>query len=397
MSLLTVDDLQVEGKRVLMRVDFNVPLDNNQRITDDFRIQAAIPTINKLIDQGARVVLMSHLGRPKGQVVKELSLKPVAEYLRNHFKHVAFTTDCVGDVAEEIVNSAKKGSVILLENLRFHAGEKANDPEFAEQLSALGDVYVNNAFGTCHRAHASMAGVAEHFEQRAIGDLVEKEIKFLKGKVSNPTHPYTAVMGGAKVSDKIQIIDKIIKKADHLLIGGGMCFTFLKAKGYDVGNSLVEEEKLDLAKDLMEKAKEVNCKLTLPVDVVCAEEMEENVPAHTVDVDSIPDGEMGLDIGEKTIDNFLEILENSKTVLWNGPMGVFEIEKFSKGTFKIAHKLADITAKGAITIIGGGDSASAIKEAGLMEQVSHVSTGGGASLALIGGEKMEPLELISEK
>src|SRR6056297_602300 len=393
MSLLTVDDLQVEGKRVLMRVDFNVPLDNNQRITDDFRIQAALPTINKLVDQGARVVLMSHLGRPKGQVVKELSLKPVAEYLRNHFKHVAFTSDCVGDVAEEVVNSAKKGSVILLENLRFHAGEKANDPEFAKQLAKLGDVYVNNAFGTCHRAHASMAGVAEHFEKRAIGDLVEKEIKFLKGKVTNPSHPYTAVMGGAKVSDKIQIIDKIIPKADHLLIGGGMCYTFLKAKGYEIGSSLVEKDKVQLAKELMEKAAENDCELVLPVDVICAEKIEKGIPSHTVAADSIPEDEMGLDIGEKTREKFSSILENSKTVLWNGPMGVFEIVDFAQGTFTIAHKLAEITAQGAITIIGGGDSASAIKEAGLMDKVSHVSTGGGASLALIGGEKMEPLEL----
>jgi len=397
MSLLTVDDLQVEGKRVLMRVDFNVPLDNEQRITDDFRIQAALPTIKKLTNKGARVVLMSHLGRPKGKKVNELSLKPVAEYLQDHFKHVAFTTDCIGDVAQEVVNSSKKGSVILLENLRFHAGEKANDPEFAKELAKLGDVYVNNAFGTCHRAHASMAGVAEHFTQRAIGDLVEKEIRFLRDKVSNPRHPYTAVMGGAKVSDKIQIIDKLIKKADHLLIGGGMCFTFLKAKGYDVGNSLVEEEKLELAKDLMEQAKEQNCELILPLDVVCAEKMDENYPATTVDVKAIPDKKMGLDIGEKTIAKFSEILENSKTILWNGPMGVFEIEKFAQGTFKIAHKLADITAKGATTIIGGGDSASAIKQANLMDKVSHVSTGGGASLALIGGEKMEPLELISKK
>ncbi|MCF7885768.1 MAG: phosphoglycerate kinase [Candidatus Marinimicrobia bacterium] len=397
MSLLTVDDLQVENKRVLMRVDFNVPLDDKQRITDDFRIQAALPTIKKLAKQGARVVLMSHLGRPKGQKDETLSLKPVAEYLQDHFKHVAFTADCVGDVAEEVVNSSKKGSVILLENLRFHAGEKANDPEFAKQLSKLGDVYVNNAFGTCHRAHASMAGVAEYFEQRAIGDLVAKEIKFLRGKVTNPTHPYTAVMGGAKVSDKIQIIDKIMPKADHLLIGGGMCFTFLKAQGYDVGNSLVEEDKLELAKDLMEKAQDQDCEIVLPIDVVCAEKAEENIPSRTVSSDSIPENEMGLDIGEETIAKFSKILENSKTVLWNGPMGVFEIEKFSQGTFKIAHKLADITAKGATTIIGGGDSASAIKEAGLMEQVSHVSTGGGASLALIGGEKMEPLDLISKK
>lgn len=397
MSLLTVDDLHVDGKRVLMRVDFNVPLDNNQRITDDFRIQAALPTINKLVDKGARVVLMSHLGRPKGKKVDELSLKPVAEYLQHHFKHVAFTADCVGDVAEEVVNSSKKGSVILLENLRFHAGEKANDPEFAEKLAKLGDVYVNNAFGTCHRAHASMAGVAKHFDQRAIGDLVEKEIEFLKGKAHNPTHPYTAVMGGAKVSDKIQIIDKIMPKADHLLIGGGMCFTFLKAKGYDVGKSLVEEDKLDLAKKLMEKADEQDCEIVLPSDVICAQEIEDNVPYHTVKVDAIPENELGLDIGDETVENFSKILENSKTVLWNGPMGVFEIDQFAQGTFKIAHKLADITASGAITIIGGGDSASAIKEAGLMEKVSHVSTGGGASLALIGGEKMEPLDLISKK
>ena len=397
MSYLTVDDLEAEGKRVLMRVDFNVPLDDEQRITDDFRIQAAIPTIEKLVDQGARVVLMSHLGRPGGKKVEEMSLKPVAEYLQDHFRYVAFATDCVGEVAEEIVNSSKKGSVILLENVRFHSGEKANDSEFAQELAKLGDIYVNNAFGTCHRNHASMSGVAEHFDQRAIGDLVQKEIKFLKGKVNNPEHPFTAIMGGAKVSDKIEIIDKLITKADNLLIGGGMCFTFLKAQGHDVGKSILEEDKVRLAKDLIEKAEKDDCNLVLPTDVVCAEEVEEDIPAHTVKVDSIPDKEMGLDIGEETIKKFNDILDESNTVLLNGPMGVFEVEKFSKGTFELAEKLANITDRGATTIIGGGESASAIKAAGLRDRVSHVATGGGASLALIGDQEMKPLELISEK
>jgi len=387
----------VKGKKVLMRVDFNVPLDSNQNITDDFRIRSAMPSIKKLVDEGAKVVLMSHLGRPKGEKKPELSLKPVAERLQKDFDHVAFVPDCVGPEVEKVVNELQDGAVVLLENLRYYKEEKKNDPEFAAKLAKLGDIYVNDAFGTSHRAHASMAGVAEHFEQRAAGYLLEKELKYLGEKLETPERPYTAILGGAKVSDKIEIIKSLMPKVQNLIIGGGMSFTFLKAQGYEIGKSLLEEDKLELAKEIMAEAEKQDCKIILPVDAVVASEVSDKAVADVVDMKNFPKDKLGLDIAEKTEKLFDEVLSNSKTVLWNGPMGVFEIEKFAKGTEFIARKLADITAQGAITIIGGGDSAAAIKKFNLSDKVSHVSTGGGASLEMISGEPMIPLTLITQK
>lgn len=397
MAYLTIDDLSVKGKKVLMRVDFNVPLDDNLNITDDFRIKSAMPSIKKLIDNGAKLVLMSHLGRPKGEKKPELSLKPVAERLQQDFDHVAFVPDCVGTVVEETVNNLPDGGILLLENLRYYKEEKKNNPEFAAKLAKLGEIYVNDAFGTSHRAHASMAGVAEHFEQRAAGYLLEKELKYLGDTLETPAEPYTAILGGAKVSDKIEIIKSLMPKVQNLIIGGGMSFTFLKAQGYEIGKSLLEEDKLELAKEIMAEAEDQNCKIILPVDAIVASEVSEKASADVVGMKEFPADKFGLDIAKDTEILFGEVLDNSKTVLWNGPMGVFEIEKFAKGTEFIARKLAEITEKGAVTIIGGGDSASAIKKFNLSDKVSHVSTGGGASLEMISGKEMVPLTLISQK
>ncbi|MBN2279961.1 MAG: phosphoglycerate kinase [Candidatus Marinimicrobia bacterium] len=397
MAYLTIDDLNVKGKKVLMRVDFNVPLDANQKITDDFRIVSAIPSIKKLVDEGAKVILMSHLGRPDGEKKEKLSLKPIAERLQQDFDHVAFVPDCIGPIAEEAANNLRDGAILLLENLRFYKEEQKNNPEFAAKLARLGDIYVNDAFGTSHRPDASMAGVCEFFEQRAAGYLLEKELKYLGEALNKPKTPYTAILGGAKVSDKIEIIKSLMPKVQNLIIGGGMSFTFLKAQGYEIGKSLLEGDKLELAKEIMAAAEAQNCKIYLPVDAVVASEVSENASADVVMMENFPKDKLGLDISTATEKVFGEVLENSKTVLWNGPMGVFEIDQFSKGTEFIARKLAEITAKGAITVIGGGDSAAAIKKFGLSHQVSHVSTGGGASLEMISGEPMIPLTYISTK
>lgn len=397
MAYLTIDDLNVKGKKVLMRVDFNVPLDANQNITDDLRIKAAIPSIKKLVKDGAKVILMSHLGRPSTAKEPHLSLKPVAERLQQDFDHVAFVPDCIGPEVEKVVNELQNGAIVLLENLRYYKEEKKNDPDFAAKLAKLGDVYVNDAFGTSHRAHASMAGVAEHFEQRAAGYLLEKELKYLGETLENPEKPYTAILGGAKVSDKIEIIKSLMPKVQYLIIGGGMSFTFLKAQGYEIGKSLLEADKLELAKEIMADAEAQDCKILLPVDAVIASEVSDKASVDVVSMKNFPSDKLGLDIAEETEKLFGEVLDKSKTVLWNGPMGVFEIEKFAKGTEFIAKKLAEITAKGAITIIGGGDSAAAIKKFNLSDKVSHVSTGGGASLEMISGEPMIPLTLISQK
>ena len=397
MAYLTIDDLNVKSKKVLMRVDFNVPLDANCNITDDFRIRAAIPSIKKLVDKGAKVILMSHLGRPKGEKKPELSLKPVAVRLQKDFEHVAFVPDCIGEKVEKVVNELKDGAVLLLENLRYYKEEKKNNPEFAEKLAKLGDLYVNDAFGTSHRAHASMAGVAEHFEERAAGYLLEKELKYLGETLETPEGPYTAILGGAKVSDKIEIIKSLMPKVQNLIIGGGMSFTFLKAQGYEIGKSMLEEDKLELAKEIMAEAEAQNCKIYLPVDAVIASEVSDKASTDIVSMKAFPSDKLGLDISSDTEKVFGKVLDKSKTVLWNGPMGVFEIEKFAKGTEFIARKLAEITAKGAITIIGGGDSAAAIKKFNLSDKVSHVSTGGGASLEMISGEPMIPLTLITKK
>ncbi|MDD5766001.1 MAG: phosphoglycerate kinase [Candidatus Marinimicrobia bacterium] len=398
MARLTIDDLKVEGKRVLIRVDFNVPLDKNQNITDDFRIRAALPTIQKLLAGGARVILMSHLGRPKGKKAPEFSLKPVAERLQKYLKNkVYFSPDCIGIEVKSMVNSLLNGEVLLLENLRFYAEEEKNDPDFSAKLAELADIYVNDAFGTSHRAHASTAGICQYIPQRAAGYLLEKELHYLHDYLENPAKPYTAVLGGAKVTGKIEIIERLFGKVDNILIGGGMAYTFLKALGYEIGKSLLEEDKIVLAKETLEKAKKFGCQIILPKDVVIAAEVSDTAECEVVLIDKIPADKMGVDIGPETSVIFSEIIEKSKTVLWNGPVGVFEIKKFSTGTETVARKLAEITQKGAVTVVGGGDSASAMEKFGLMDRVTHVSTGGGASLELLSGLELIPVTLISNK
>ncbi len=397
MKKLTIDQLDLKGKRVLTRVDFNVPLDENRNITDDRRIVAALPTIEKIIRDGGKAVLMSHLGRPKGERKPEFSLAPVAKRLSELLdKEVTFVDDCIGEKAEKTVAEMKEGDVVLLENLRFYKGETKNDPEFAKELAKLGDIYVNDAFGTAHRAHASTEGVTHYFEQCAAGYLMQKELDYLGNAIENPRRPFTAILGGAKVSGKIDVIQNLFSKVDYLLIGGGMVFTFLKADGYEVGKSLVEEDKIELAKSILEKAETKNVGFILPTDVVCAKEFSNDSPSEVYDIDEIPEDMMGLDIGPKTIRNFKEIIAMSKTVIWNGPMGVFEFDNFANGTKEIAEALADATAYGATTIVGGGDSAAAIKKFKLEHGVSHVSTGGGASLEFLEGKELPGVAALTD-
>ncbi|MBL7066370.1 MAG: phosphoglycerate kinase [Candidatus Marinimicrobia bacterium] len=398
MARLTIDDLQVNGKKILVRVDFNVPLDEKQNVTDDFRIRAALPTIIKLLNDGGRVILMSHLGRPKGKKDPKYSLKPVADKLGDLINNkVYFAPDCIGEEVKKMVGLLKDGEVLLLENLRFHAAETKNDPEFSAQLAELADIYVNDAFGTSHRTHASMAGVAEYFKQRAAGYLLEKELHYLRDYLDKPEKPYTAILGGAKVTGKIEIIEKLFGKVDNILIGGGLAYTFLKAKGYQIGKSLLEEDKIELACETLENAKQHGCNIYLPTDVVTVTEISEDAEMTIVGADQIPEDKMGVDIGPETTMIFTNIIDESKTVLWNGPMGVFEIQQFSTGTESIARKLADITSRDAVTVVGGGDSASAMKKFKLMDKVTHVSTGGGASLELLSGLELLPVNLISTK
>jgi len=398
MARLTIDDLAVKGKKVLVRVDFNVPQDENQNITSDFRIKAALPTIKKLLKSGGKVILMSHLGRPKGKKDPKFSLKPVADRLGELIPNkVYFAPDCIGSEVIEMANNLKEGEVLLLENLRFYEDETKNSEEFSAKLAALGDIYVNDAFGTSHRAHASMAGVAKYFEQRAAGYLLEKELHYLQDCLDEPEKPYTAILGGAKVTGKIEIIERLFGKVDNILIGGGMAFTFLKAQGMEIGKSLLEEDKIDLAREILKKAEEVGCKIYLPTDVVVVSELIEGAEMDVVAVDQIPVDKLGVDIGPESNVLFNKVLNGSKTVLWNGPMGVFEIPQFSTGTESIARTLAEITEKGAVTVVGGGDSASAIKKFKLTDKMTHVSTGGGASLELLSGLELVPVNLISTK
>ncbi len=398
MAKLTIDDLELKGKRVLVRVDFNVPLNDKQEITDNTRIKAALPTIKKIVESGGKAILMSHLGRPKGQVIETMRMAPVARELSKLLgKEVKYVQDCIGAEVEKAVSEMKDGDVLLLENLRFHAEETKNDPEFAEKLARLGDVYVNDAFGTAHRAHASTEGITKFFDQCAAGYLIEKELRYLGNAVESPERPFVAILGGAKISGKIDVIENLLDKVDALLIGGGMSYTFLKAQDIPIGNSLLEEDKISLAKEVLEKAKAKNVALHLPFDHVIASEVSENAEIKTTEDVSIPDGWIGVDIGPKTLAKYEEILSSAKTVIWNGPMGVFEIDAFAKGTMRIAEILAEITGKGAITVIGGGDSASALKKAGKTDQVTHVSTGGGASLEFLGGIKLPGIEALSDK
>jgi phosphoglycerate kinase len=397
MNKLSIRDLDVSGKRVFIRVDFNVPLDKGS-VSDDTRIRATLPTLKLAIERGARLVLASHLGRPKGKVDPKYSLQPVAARLRELLgKDVAFASDCVGADAEAKSKALKNGDVLLLENVRYHAEEEKNDPEFAKQLAALCDgLFVCDAFGSAHRAHASVVGITKYVRQSAAGLLMEKELAYLGKAISNPERPFVAVLGGAKVSDKIEVVRNLMKLANTMLIGGAMAYTFLKSQGKPVGKSLVEDDKLDLAKGLLEEAAKSNFRLLLPVDHVIAESLE-SLPAKTVDIAATPAGWMGLDIGPKTVDLFSGEIAKARTIVWNGPLGIFEKPAFANGTLGIARAVAAATKSGATSIVGGGDSVSAVEQAGVADQISHISTGGGASLEFLAGEKLPGVEALTDK
>ncbi|MBD2464783.1 phosphoglycerate kinase [Oscillatoria sp. FACHB-1407] len=391
---LAASDLQ--DKRVLVRADFNVPVDDQNNITDDTRIRAALPTINELTSKGAKVILTSHFGRPKG-VTEKYRLTPVAKRLSEVLgQEVIKCDDCIGEEVATTVAAMKPGQVILLENVRFHPEEEKNDPEFAKQLASVADLYVNDAFGTAHRAHASTEGVTHYLKPSVAGFLIEKELQYLQSAIESPQRPLAAIVGGSKVSSKIGVIETLLEKVDKLLIGGGMIFTFYKARGLSVGKSLVEEDKLELAQALEAKAKERGVALLLPTDVVVADNFAADANAQTVGIDAIPDGWMGLDIGPDSIKVFKDALADCKTVIWNGPMGVFEFDKFAKGTEAIAYALADITKTGATTIIGGGDSVAAVEKVGVADQMSHISTGGGASLELLEGKVLPGIAALDD-
>ena len=397
MNKLTIDNVELKGKKVLVRVDFNVPLNEKLEITDDIRITAALPTIKKIISDGGKAILMSHLGRPKGKVNESMSLKPAAVRLSELLDvEVKFAPDCIGDQVSKIVEKLKDGEVLLLENLRFHEAETKNDPAFAEELAKLGDVYVNDAFGSAHRAHASTEGVTKFIKTCAAGYLMQKELDYLGKAVAEPVRPFTAILGGAKISGKIDVIENLLPKVDTLIVGGGMAYTFFKAMGREIGTSLLEDEKIDMAKEILEKAKNANVNFLLPVDTAVASEFSNDSPKEVVDSDKIPSDKMGLDIGAKTIELFSGEILKSKTVIWNGPMGVFEFDNYATGTNAIADSLVKATENGAITIVGGGDSAAAIKKAGLDDKVSHVSTGGGASLEFLEGKVLPGVDALSE-
>ncbi|KAL7217534.1 hypothetical protein ACSBR2_010899 [Camellia fascicularis] len=388
-SVGTLKEADLKGKKVFVRVDLNVPLDDNLNITDDTRVRAAVPTIKYLMGHGAKVILSSHLGRPKG-VTPKYSLKPLVPRLSELLGiEVKMANDCIGEEVQIMVAEIPEGGVLLLENVRFYKEEEKNDPEFAEKLASLADLYVNDAFGTAHRAHASTEGVAKYLKPSVAGFLMQKELDYLVGAVSNPKKPFAAIVGGSKVSSKIGVIESLLEKVDMLLLGGGMIFTFYKAQGYSVGSSLVEEDKLDLATSLLEKAKSKGVALMLPTDVVVADKFAADANSKIVPASSIPDGWMGLDIGPDSIKIFGEALDSTKTIIWNGPMGVFEFDKFAVGTETTAKKLAELSSeKGVTTIIGGGDSVAAVEKVGLADKMSHISTGGGASLELLEGKSL---------
>jgi phosphoglycerate kinase len=395
-SVASLSAADLTGKRVLVRADFNVPVDDNGKITDDTRIRAALPTIKDLTGKGAIVILCSHFGRPKG-VDEKLRLTPVAARLSELLgQNVVKCNDCIGDEVAAQVGAMANGQVALLENVRFYPEEEKNDPEFAKKLASIADVYVNDAFGTAHRAHASTEGVTKYLKPSVAGYLIESELKYLQTAIESPQRPLAAIVGGSKVSSKIGVIETLLDKCDKLFLGGGMIFTFYKARGLKVGKSLVEEDKLELARALESKAKEKGVQLILPTDVVVADNFAPDANSQTVDINNIPDGWMGLDIGPDSIKSFQAALADCKSVIWNGPMGVFEFDKFAAGTEAVAHTLAEISAKGAITIIGGGDSVAAVEKVGLADKMSHISTGGGASLELLEGKVLPGIAALDE-
>ena len=397
MSRLGVQDLELSGRKVLTRVDFNVPLDASRQITDDTRIRAALATLRLMLDAGARPVVMSHLGRPGGEVKEEFSLAPVAARLEELLgQRVHFAPDCVGPAAEEVVDRARNGEVVLLENLRFHPGETKNDPGFARQLAAHGDLYVNDAFGTAHRAHASTAGVTEHFEQCAAGLLMGQELERLGGLLANPRRPFVAILGGAKVSGKIEVVDNLIDTVDSILIGGGMAFTFFSAMGLDIGKSLVEESLVERVKKTLERARSSRTEIVLPEDVVIANAFAADAERREVLVTDIEADWMGLDVGSRTVRRYSELIEQAGTVFWNGPMGVFEMDAFAKGTRAIARSISRATDDGTLSVVGGGDSVAAVTQAGLANKITHISTGGGASLEFMAGKDLPGVLALTE-
>jgi phosphoglycerate kinase len=398
MAKLTIKDLELTGKRVLMRVDFNVPLENGA-VANDQRIRAALPSIRYVVDNGGRLILMSHLGRPKGERKVEMSLRPCAQLLGTLLERpVAFVDDCIGSTVTSAVEELANGQVLLLENLRYYKQETANEPGFSKELAMLGEVYINDAFGTAHRAHASTEGVTHYIDQCASGFLLTKEIDYLEKVTQNPERPFVAVLGGAKISGKIDVIENLLPKVDRLIIGGGMSYTFFKAKGYSIGTSLLEKDKVELARSILEKSGD---KLLLPVDCLISDDFDFNARRvgniEEVAVDSIKDDWGALDIGQATIDAFGKVLRHAKTVVWNGPMGVFEIDQTAKGTLAVANILAQLTDSGATTVIGGGDSAAAAAKAGVAERISHVSTGGGASLEFLEGKDLPGVAALTDK
>jgi len=394
MSKLSVEDLQLKGKRVLVRVDFNVPLDGST-ITDDTRITSALPTIEYIIKQGGKVILMSHLGRPDGKVVPKYSLSPVAKRLKELLgKDVPLAPDCIGNEAKAIIDKMNEGDVVLLENLRFHAEEEGNDPKFAKQLAELCDVYVNDAFGAAHRAHASIVGVTKYVSQAAAGLLMKREIEYIKDKIDNPERPFVAIIAGSKVSDKIDVIEHLMQKADAVIIAGAMAYTFLKSMGRKVGKSLVEDDKLDLAREIMIKSLEGRIPLYLPIDHVIADDFSNDANRLVVMRGRIPDGWEGMDIGPATVELFRGVLSDAKTITWNGPVGVFEFDNFAEGSIAIAEILAE---SDAVTIVGGGDSVAAIHKSGLADKITHISTGGGATLELMEGKELPGISALTDK
>ncbi len=398
MNTKTIDDVDLREKRVLVRVDFNVPMDSKGNITDDKRILESLPTIRKILNTRGIPIIMSHLGRPKGRPSKEFSLKPLAGHLSTLLsKDVQFAPDCVGKETKEVVDALKPGSVLLLENLRFHPEEEKNNPEFAKQLASYGDVYVNDAFGTAHRAHASTEGVTKFLRPAVAGYLMKKEIEYLAKAVTNPQRPYVAILGGAKISGKIDVIQNLLPKVDVLVIGGGMAFTFFRAQELEIGDSLVEQDKVQLAKQILDEIKASSRRVILPIDCVVADKFDNNAMRRTVPVNKIKPGWRGLDIGPQTIQLISLELKNAKTIVWNGPMGAFEMSNFANGTMEVAKLLAEATKNGATTIVGGGDSAAAITQMGFEASISHVSTGGGASLEYLEGKQLPGLVALDTK